>query len=70
MDDVDRKLCVAGDLKVRNGDRMDGWMDGSERLVIYRGIISMENGIRLKNVIKINYLLNIFLNDHVLHTFF
>lgn len=37
-------------------------MDGSERLVIYRGIISMENGIQLKNlqVIKINYLLNIF----------
>ena len=26
MDDVDRKLCVVGDLKVRNGDRMDGWM--------------------------------------------
>lgn len=25
-------------------------MDGSERLVIYRGIISMENGIRLKKL--------------------
>lgn len=23
---MDRKLCVVGDLKVRNGDRMDGWM--------------------------------------------
>lgn len=57
---MDRKLCVAGDLKVRNAGI--GWMGRFVRLLIYRGIISMENGFNsigkvTWNVIKINYLL-------------
>lgn len=56
---MDRKLCVAGDLKVRNGDRMDGWMgrrdlqgdnfDGKWN--------SIEKIIRNKNQLSFKYLL-------------
>lgn len=51
--------CVAGDLKVRNGDRMDGWMgrrdlqgdnfDGKWN--------SIEKIIRNKNQLSFKYLL-------------
>lgn len=68
---MDRKLCVAGDLKVRNGDRMDGWMgrrdlqgdnfDGKWN--------SIEKIIRNKNQLSSKYLLErscftyVFLNN-------